>query len=305
MGVKTEEEESGGRGEERTLEQVNNQRKRWLHTCVLDNSKNTKIRNRIILLRLHSPGWAKEDCEPVLIHRESHPDPRQWEHQYRSPGILVIMYPLSMEQDYFVSKRCHIPPDPHSLPCSDRATTKSQLLWDGQSMGDLRLLRTVREDEGTWRQTWCESRRSEEHEAWEKEENWVEHPRRGLWKGQRCVEENPPFCKSSWADAELEHLRRDCPGLQVLRDHSLHRVFLFSGSGKISRTSSRTLMGVSCLCGSSALRRRRTWRSPLFAGTPSMRRAAGRKSLTNTDNSGITTFLQQVWAAMTSTSRFY
>ena len=85
---------------------------------------------------------------------------------------------------------------------------------------------------------------------------------------------------------------------------AVFRVLLFSGSGKISRTSSRTLMGVSCLCGSSALRRRRTWRSPLFAGTPSMRRAAGRKSLTNTDNSGTATFLRRVSAAMTSTSRY-
>ena len=86
-------------------------------------------------------------------------------------------------------------------------------------------------------------------------------------------------------------------------DIAVFRVLLFPGSGKISRTSSKTLMGVFCPCGSSALRRQRTSKSHLSAGIPSMR-ATERKSITNIDCPGITTFLRQVWAAMTSTSRY-
>ena len=54
---------------------------------------------------------------------------------------------------------------------------------------------------------------------------------------------------------------------------TVFRVILFSGSGKISQTSSKTSMGVFYRCGSSALRRQRTWKSHLFAGTPSIRAA--------------------------------
>ena len=51
---------------------------------------------------------------------------------------------------------------------------------------------------------------------------------------------------------------------------TITRVKFFStGFGKISRTSSKTLMGVFCRCGSSALRRQKTWRSHLSVGTPS------------------------------------
>ena len=84
---------------------------------------------------------------------------------------------------------------------------------------------------------------------------------------------------------------------------TVFRVSLLSGSGKISRMSSKTLMGVFCPCGSSVLRRQRTLKSHLFAGIPSMK-ATARKSMTKTDSSGITTFLRQVWAVMTSTSRY-
>ena len=54
---------------------------------------------------------------------------------------------------------------------------------------------------------------------------------------------------------------------------TVFRVILFSGSGKISQTSSKTSMGVFYRCGSSALRRQRTWKSHLYAGTPSIRAA--------------------------------
>ena len=41
----------------------------------------------------HYPsGWPKEDCKPVLIHRESHTDPCQRQHQHRSPGIVAIAF---------------------------------------------------------------------------------------------------------------------------------------------------------------------------------------------------------------------
>ena len=84
---------------------------------------------------------------------------------------------------------------------------------------------------------------------------------------------------------------------------AVFRVLLFSGSGKTSRTSSKTLMGVFCRCGSSALRRQKASKSHLSVGIPSIR-TTERQSLTNTDYSGIMTFLRQVWAAMTSTSRY-
>ena len=63
---------------------------------------------------------------------------------------------------------------------------------------------------------------------------------------------------------------------EIAQDFRFSEILLFiiivpPGSGKISQTSSKTLMGVFCPCGSSALRRQRTWKSHLYAGTPSIR----------------------------------
>ena len=48
--------------------------------------------NIISLFSLSMAGWPKEDCQPILIHRESHTDPRQWKHQHRSSGTIVTIF---------------------------------------------------------------------------------------------------------------------------------------------------------------------------------------------------------------------
>ena len=133
--------------EEVTAQRLSNLSNSKYHRCKYDNPP--------FLLCL--PGWSKEDCKPILVHRESHTDTRQWEHQHRSSGIPACDHILSSIEEippsthlvlfpkYVFAIFNMIPTHPHSLhnAFSDRAATKGQLLGDGQPMGDLRLLRTV------------------------------------------------------------------------------------------------------------------------------------------------------------------
>ena len=48
--------------------------------------------NIISLFSLSMAGWPKEDCQPIFIHRESHTDPCQRQHQHRSSGIIVTIF---------------------------------------------------------------------------------------------------------------------------------------------------------------------------------------------------------------------